>query len=321
MPIFLQPVSLPKRCFLQEVLYWVAFKRLPVAQFTLDGKEIRETEEIGDYATSFLDGSVDDEETQAAKIPPDPSWLASLEERSTLPSVKYEEQLRESNLAPDFRAWLEQEREKALEFERELDAWTPLYQGVLEYPSSRIFVALKEGRLRARGRKLPSKDVDEALSGLAENGYSTFDLAFSDIPSSFWTLQGINFDASTAKSETDHYCHINFDTEEVLAVFPGERRLAGTVEQVGVSFVLSGNAKTAQLRTKRGRPSYPWEPFYIEVADLIRRGELPKKKEAAIEYFKEWFAKNFAIRPSRAAIGEKLTPYYDKFVRSDGQKI
>jgi hypothetical protein len=34
MPTFLQPVELPEKCFLQEVLYWAAFNacRLPSSQ-------------------------------------------------------------------------------------------------------------------------------------------------------------------------------------------------------------------------------------------------------------------------------------------------
>jgi hypothetical protein len=320
MPIFLQPVSLPERCFLQEVLYWVAFQRLPVTQYTLDGKEIRETEEIGDYATSFLAGYVFEEETQAAKIPPDPSWIAALEDRSTLPSTSYDEQLSEDNLTPEFRAWLQGEREKAVALEREMDKWTPMYEGALEYPSSIIFVALREGRLKARGRKLPSNDVNEALSMLSDEGLSTFDLAFSDIPASFWTLHGINFDASTAKNGSDHYCHINFDTQDMLVIFPGERKPGGTVERIGITYIVNDAPQRKLPGTKRGRPAYPWEQFHIEVADLVRRGELPKKKEAAIEHFQHWFRQHLGVRPSRAAVGEKLTPYYNKFLRAERQK-
>jgi hypothetical protein len=40
MPTFLQAVELPNRCFLQEVLFWVAFQRLPIAQYT-EGKDLR----------------------------------------------------------------------------------------------------------------------------------------------------------------------------------------------------------------------------------------------------------------------------------------
>lgn len=320
MPTFLQPVILPKRCFLQEVLYWVAFQRLPIAQFTLEGEEIRETEEIGDYAVDVLDSYVSEEETKLAGIPRDPTWQAALEDRATLPVARYDEQLKENNLRADFRSWLEGEREKAKEFEKSLNEWTPLYKGALEYPSSRIFVALREGRLKAEGRRLPSTDVNEALGILEDEGHSTFDLALSDIPASFWTLQGINFSTSTAKNDTDHYCHICFQTEEVLSVFPGDRKPAVLVEQIGESYIISDATQSSPTRIKRGRPAYPWEPFYLEVADLVRRGELPKKKEAAIEHFQQWFSQKLGVRPSRAAVGEKLTPYYNRFLRNDGQK-
>jgi hypothetical protein len=63
MPTFLQPIELPKRCFLHEVLFWVAFQRLPIASYTLDGKEIRETDEIGGYAVEVFDPTLEEDET------------------------------------------------------------------------------------------------------------------------------------------------------------------------------------------------------------------------------------------------------------------
>ena len=66
MPTFLQAVELPQRCFLQEVLLWVAFQRLPIATYDHEGVELRESEsrEINNYSAehpdigeAFLDGS------------------------------------------------------------------------------------------------------------------------------------------------------------------------------------------------------------------------------------------------------------------------
>jgi hypothetical protein len=45
------------------------------------------------------------------------------------------------------------------------------------------------------------------------------------------------------------------------------------------------------------------------------------KKEAAIEHFRSWFEREFGIKASRSVIGEKLKPYYDKFLRGSGQNI
>jgi hypothetical protein len=68
MPTFLQPVDLPKRCFLFEVLLWVAFQRLPVASYTQDGKEIRETDEVGDYEIDVTDSVLSDELEELAYL-------------------------------------------------------------------------------------------------------------------------------------------------------------------------------------------------------------------------------------------------------------
>jgi hypothetical protein len=45
---------------------------------------------------------------------------------------------------------------------------------------------------------------------------------------------------------------------------------------------------------------------------------LPDKKEAAIEHFRDWFRREHGIPASRSVVGEKLKPYYDRFLK--GQK-
>ena len=70
MPTFLQPVVPAKRCFLFEVLLWVAFQRLPIVLgYTDDGKEIRETDEVGDYEVKAIDRVLSDDETKRVGIP------------------------------------------------------------------------------------------------------------------------------------------------------------------------------------------------------------------------------------------------------------
>ena len=41
---------------------------------------------------------------------------------------------------------------------------------------------------------------------------------------------------------------------------------------------------------------------------------LPQKKEAAIQHFENWFRKKLGVDVSRSSIGQKLTPYYDRFI-------
>jgi hypothetical protein len=160
-----------------------------------------------------------------------------------------------------------------------------------------------------------------ARSSLEADGRDIFDLDLTDIPPTFWSLQGIDFDASAAANGTDYYCHISCRTDDVFSMFPGEREETTGVMRVGASFVLNGRPGVIRSSLRRGRPSYPWDAFHLEVAELLRRNELPDKKEAAIAYFRSWFDREHGIKASRSVVGEKLKPYYDRFLRNGGQKI
>jgi hypothetical protein len=311
MPTFLQAVTLPEWCFLYEALYWVAFQRLPVSSYTIDAEEYRFTD------SPHL---ISEDETKFAGIPRDPRWVAWTEERSLLPASEYEKVIARKEGDEDFKREMMEARDAALQLEEECRSWEPHYRRAVEYPVSRIFVALRSGQLAAKGRLLPSLDRDEAYARLSAEERYLSDITPTDIPVQFWSLQGMDFEASAAKSETAHYCHIMLRTNEVISVFPGEREEVAGVERVGDSFVLSDGVRKPPSLNKRGRPSYPWEPFHVEVAALVQRGELPSKKEAAIQHFQSWFEAQLNVQPSRAAIGERLKPYYDKFGRRADRK-
>jgi hypothetical protein len=317
MPTYLQIVQIPDRCFLQEVLLWVTFQRLPTSSYDSEGVEVHESREIYDYAPDHpeIDEYFTEDECSRAGIPPDPYLRAILEGESFLEVARYDELLKRRDLDDPTREKFAREREQGVKFAAECETWQSHYRQAIEYPVSRIFVALKSGALNAQGRLLPTPKT------LAKEDKEIVDIEPSAIPSSFWTLKGIEFDKSSAYNDNARYCHITCPTREVLAIFPGERQTVGGVQRVGDSFVLDELAEKLPANSVRGRPSYPWDGFHIEVAAMIRDGMLPQKKEAAIHHFQEWFKQEHGIRPSRAAIGEKLKPYYEKFVRPGGQKI
>jgi len=252
MPTFLQAVELPNRCFLQEVLFWVAFQRLPIAQYTRDGKDLRETTEIGEYAVDYVDNYLSDEEARRVGIPIDPRWPLHPDEKVTLPGEHFDKLLAKFELDPEIRADIEAGREGAVEYQRDVETWRPYYKRAIEYPASRIFIALRSGELRATGRRLPDRGSERAFAILKQNGRDVFDLEASTIPPTFWSLQGINFDASAAVNETDHYCHVSFLTSEVLSVFPGEREQVTGIARVGDAFVLDEKTKPALPVSRRG---------------------------------------------------------------------
>jgi hypothetical protein len=273
---------------------------------------------LGGYVIEVGDSFLDPDECKRANIPVDPNYLALVEETITLNVTHYDEMLEKySDVDAAFRRHLEEQREEARKFENDCEAWKPRYLSAIEYPASRIFVALKSGQLVANGRLLPTLDTDEAKT----IDRDIFEIEVTEIPRDFWSLQGIDFEGSAARNSTAHYCHISLRTDDVLSIFPGERAPVGGVERVGETLVVVDATKSPLAKTKRGRPPYPWDSFHLEVAALLRSNALPDKKEAAIQYFQSWFLKELGIRPSRAAIGGKLTPYYDRFVRAGRQKI
>lgn len=315
MPTFWQPVQVPERCFLHEALLWLAFQRLPVTFYNDENKESRSASEYEGPEIESPGGPLTDEECERAGIPPDPHFHYLVDESpsplQTYNDLEYghDETVRRIKEAMD--------KEQA-DYERACMEWQPHYDRATEYAASQLFVALRDGRLRASGRVLPSVNIDEAITSLKAEERYVGDLALTEIPRSFWSLKGIHFDISAAQNSEVYYCHVVLGTDDLLTVFPGDKQPIGA-EQIGDTIVVNDIApNTSQPRTPRGRPSYPWERFHLEVSALLQRNELPAKKEAAIQHFQSWFERELSIRPSRAAIGEKLTPYYDRFLRGRG---
>ena len=249
-------------------------------------------------------------------------WAAWREDRSTSSPEFFDDLLKRPDASKEDISKLAAQRSEAERYRRDREVWEPLYREAIEYPASQVFIALKTGQLKATGRLLPVMDPDETYELLDREGKSWDDLLLSEIPPAFWSLSSIDFQSSTARNTSANYCHISCRTADVILLFPGNRNEVVGIEEVGDCFVLNKSNRGASPRHKqRGRPSYPWEHLHLEVTDLIKRGELPSKKEAAIQYFQTWFESHTGVRPSRAAIGEKLKPYYDKFGNRGGQKI
>jgi len=214
------------------------------------------------------------------------------------------------------------------QLQKKLAEWKPKYNEKIELPAAKIYVALKEGKLGAKGILLPHVDRETALNALDREGRTLSDLQDIEIPRGFWSEREIFWELSAARNHREHYCQIHCDTEEVLSLFPPVSGAPVTAARFGSFFVVeglgAGGRVTKKPATQPRRPGrsqqYPWENVYHEIASLIHSGRLPKKKEACISYVQNWFTSQNLSPPSRAAIGEKLTPYYNRFVRSAGQK-
>jgi hypothetical protein len=253
MPTYWQPVEVPERCFLQEALLWLAFQRLPVAFYNDENKEIRSASEYDGPAIETPSGTLTDEECKRAGIPPDPHFHYLVDESPSRLQTYNDLEAQFGHDEARRRIKEAMDKEQA-DHERAYMEWQPRYDRATEYAASQIFVALRDGRLRASGRLLPSLNVDEAIARLKAEERYVGDLPLTDIPRAFWSLKDILFDISAAHNSDAYYCHVVLRTHDLLAAFPGERQQIGA-EQIGDTIVLNETAQSTSQPTSRGRPS------------------------------------------------------------------
>jgi hypothetical protein len=198
--------------------------------------------------------------------------------------------------------------------------WLPLLTAAIELPAAELFLKLRRGQMEALGKQLPTGiEIIDFLED--QNSYSRGDfddLADCIIPHDFWTMAGIDWLSNAVTAHGNCYCDISISVEVLMNLFPGERTPITAAEFVG-DFVLikepmAGNVRHPPRRTLGRPPAFAWEAFHVEVADLIKSGRMPQKKEAAIQQMLSWFAGTQGGQtPSRSAVSEKLTPYYRRF--------
>src|SRR5262249_25606637 len=171
---FLKPVELPKRCMLNEVLLWVAFRRVPVTVLSPEeARDVRDAEEdmaayngyVGHAGykgdLSDWESFLEDAECAALGLPPDPR-MTYVKEQEKWATRNWED---EQEPPSDTLEWRPNYEIEDLDtwFERAMQAWMPKYLSAIEYPATRIYMALREAKLAASGKLLPDLDRDKAL--------------------------------------------------------------------------------------------------------------------------------------------------------------
>jgi hypothetical protein len=325
--------DLSEICFLDEVLYWVAFQRAPFAWTDVDGDDFRDLGMAG-YDVDCALHRLSEDECKRIGLPQDPrmsfDWAFAVKPHDTFETITAQatraaDKSDEDDTAP------QKAHEEAARLSKELKTWYQRYQRAIELPAAKVYVALKEGTLTAKGILLSHIDPDRALAALAKEGHDLAEAESVEIPKEFWSQREIFWEQSAARNETQHYCQIFCETESVLSLFPLKTLTQGVevsgVERYGSFFILNDTGLAPARPTTRrsregGRPQqYPWDHFHVEVACVVQRNGMPDKKEAAIEYFRKWFMDRTGKSPSRSMIGEKLTPYYRELVRNSVRKL
>lgn len=148
---------------------------------------------------------------------------------------------------------------------------------------------LRRGEIKAQGKLLPpGVSVIDFVEEDNSYGRSDFaDLPDTSIPLDFWTMAGIDWIANAVSARGRCYCDVSMSVAPLMSVFPGSRTPVGRAEFVGDYLLIkeSDEEDGAYAPPKRalGRPAvFGWDAFHVEVADLIKSGRMPQKKEAAI---------------------------------------
>jgi hypothetical protein len=325
--LILRPVVPPRICFLWEAVNWRAFGNYPTGYWGYYGKDTREFPEDPEM---FEPPAPDDPgelsylseaQTKFAGLPPDPSLFDLGDEREDSDLEHYDRLLnivRESNNfdKSEIEELLEKRRQ-AEEFWNEYNTWRALHDAYIDQFQTELLLALRKGQVAAFGRKLPRPDRERTERLFDRLGRYTNDIEPEQIPKELWVSNFVNWRESSLTSPTTAFVWINIAVESLLQIFPPTEMIpAEKVSQIGDCFAVDQRAFTGRKQPNetgaRGRPSLPWEDFYVELARLYRDREMPSKKEAAIQHFQTWFKEELGLQASRSAIGQKLKPFFDR---------
>ncbi len=298
-----EPVGLLAECSLNEALLWVWADRVPVNNM---------------YREKNAFASLGDAECEQLSIPPVPEGVRRVAHYFT------EERLRRhfSRITPkDLPDHVEYHVSEGLEQATATREWLGQISSPMELPATDLFLKLRRGAIKAQGKLLPpGVQVIDFIE--EDNLYSRSDFDYlndTSIPPDFWNMAGIDWIANSVSARGQCYCDVSMPVALLMSLFPGNRTPVRRAEFVGDYLLVKETDEDDLVHppSKRaaGRPPmFAWDAFHVEVADLIRSGRLPKKKEAAIQQMLSWFeTAEGGKKPSRSAVSEKLTPYYRRF--------
>jgi hypothetical protein len=213
---------------------------------------------------------------------------------------------------------LKSKRASAVKYYSELEKWIEKYRDYVDQFQAEICLKLRRGELHANGNKLPNPDPALTDKILEKSNKWLTELDTIEISKEHWLTETINWEDSAIYGRLESFVWIHVKTEEMLKVFPPQDLVrAEHILDIGSSFAVSSSAiRGVQNKlNQRGRPSLPWQDFHIEVARMFRDGKMPTKKEAAIAHIQNWFLQTLGKDVSRAAVGERLKPYFDKLIK------
>lgn len=318
------PLAVAERCYLSEALLWVAVNRYPAAYVTEHNIDAREDDEYVEGLEPYLPNEepLSGDECAAAGLPSNP-------EREDFESGDFHqtpENLRELlkilEIPDDDRKRLERELVEAEAFDERQKAWDAEFELFLDEPKARLFLALREGRVGARGKPLPLPTWEASIDHLEAEQWEGWDkVGWQPIAQEFWISTRIDWFECQAEGKGGAYGLILVECEQLFECFPARvERVDHVVGKVGGALILDQGLSTIAPRgMPRGRRPMEWDAFHLEVAKRLQKAGLPAKQEAFVAEMQDWCRTNWRKDVGRSTILTKVKPYYDEFVRTSGK--
>jgi hypothetical protein len=304
-------------CYLYEALLWVALQRLPLAEPWEDNVDTRTITEDLDSASPRLESEpITDDECQKVGLPPNPEYALHCGDEYH-PEPRYIEELLRLVPGDEHREKLLADLDASKVHHQALDGWRALFDEFVDLHKSRLFLALREGKILSVGKPFPlamASDFPERLS--PEEWDAWVEAPWRVIKPDSWLSTGIDWADCRAVGRHAAHALILVSTLELITAFPPTDEPVQQAVRFGDCYAIPEDAAGPRVDgVRRGRPSLDWDAFHLEMARRLQAGDLPAKQEALIADMQAWCLRSWGRDVGRSTLLQKVKPYYSAFVR------
>lgn len=332
-PVFFQEIDLAPNWTLYDLIWWISFSRPAFYEWRESPEDIRDGTDIlydGMYSLGRdIIGVMIEEESAMSGLGRDPYYVAEDLEKEwgdDYPHAHYfagewiysfgTKALTDESYHADVWSRVDDQlKTKIIDYHNYRLAWENALEDYLDVAKSRVFVALREGKISAKGYPVKyTEDREELYDNITENLYveDDYQSARVPIPSKFWSSRKIDWNASSLSTEQTYFAAVTVKAEDVFKSFPINLQAKETMIKVGVHKVALIEANSDNhFRSKGGRPPKNWEEIAIHISEVISlQGGLPAKQDAFASEIADWYAKKFGQTIGLSTIKTPLKPYY-----------
>jgi hypothetical protein len=330
------PHAIAERCTLLEAVYWIAFNRYPIHEYSEEAADRREDTECNDGVRleepldieSFFTKEICDK--YGLPISPVAEYINENGEYPYLGGFSddivarlvergdFDQEAVKKNL---------EDRRKQEELDKEQSIFEDALLSFLEIHKAELFAALRKGLVKAYGRNLLKHanlsdfDFSDGIE-ISDLWASGIEPPLEEISPQDWYANSIDWEECHLVHNTKSaICHILVDVESLFYNFPEPTPQIKSVMSVnGVLVDYEGNYGVGLINpNKAGRPSYDWKSFQAEMASRLLNGSLPKLQKTCVIEMHEWCMHTWKDAPSETNLKNHISPFYAALKKSENK--